>query len=279
MDWQLIPLFVAIGCVVGFLAGLLGVGGAVTMTPVLMIIFTREGLPPEHIVHIAVATSLATIMFTSISSMRAHARRGAVLWRVVWALAPGIVLGSLVGPQLVAGMSSGLLAALFGVAAVFGVFTGVSAVRMLMNLKPKPMRELPGKAGLFGVGATIGVVSSMVGAGGAFLSVPFMTWCNVRIHNAVATSAALGFPIAAAGTLGYVIAGLRQSAMPPLTIGYVYLPALAGIVVASMLVAPLGVALAHRWPVTTLRRAFACLLFAISGYMMWKAASLAGVLE
>jgi uncharacterized membrane protein YfcA len=272
VDWQLIPLFLAIGCIVGFLAGLLGVGGAVTMTPVLMIIFTRQGLPAEHIVHIAVATSLATIMFTSISSMRAHARRGAVLWRVVWALAPGIVLGSLVGPQIVAGMSSGLLAALFG------VFTGVSAVRMLMNLEPKPLRQLPGKAGLFGAGATIGIVSSMVGAGGAFLSVPFMTWCNVRIHNAVATSAALGFPIAAAGTLGYVIAGLRQSAMPPLTIGYVYLPALAGIVVASMLVAPLGVALAHRWPVTTLRRAFACLLFAISGYMMWKAASLSGVL-
>ncbi len=212
MDWQLIPLFLAIGCIVGFLAGLLGVGGAVTMTPVLMIIFTRQGLPPEHIVHIAVATSLATIMFTSISSMRAHARRGAVLWRVVWALAPGIVLGSLVGPQIVAGMSSGLLAALFG------VFTGVSAARMLMNLEPKPLRQLPGKAGLFGAGATIGVVSSMVGAGGAFLSVPFMTRCNVRIHNAVATSAALGFPIAAAGTRRGEHAGrtARSGARAPL---------------------------------------------------------------
>jgi uncharacterized protein len=272
VDWQLVPFFLAIGSVVGFLAGLLGVGGAMTMIPVLTIIFKREGFPPGHIVHIAVATSLATIAFTSISSIRAHARRGAVLWGVAWGLAPGIVLGSLVGPQIVAGMSSAILAALFG------LFTGVSAVQMLMSRKPKAVRELPGKAGLFGVGATIGVVSSMVGAGGAFLSVPFMTSCSVRIHNAVATSAALGFPIALAGTLGYVIAGLRQSEMPPFTIGYVNLPALAGIVVASILIAPLGVTLAHRWPVLKLRRAFACLLFGISGYMLWKAASLGGML-
>jgi uncharacterized membrane protein YfcA len=273
VSWQLIPLFLAIGCIVGFLAGLLGVGGAMTMIPVLTIIFTHEQFPPDHVVHIAVATSLATIMFTSISSVRAHARRGAVLWRIAWGLAPGIMLGSFVGPQIVAGMSSSILAA------VFGVFTGVSAVRMLMNRKPRAGHALPGKAGLLGVGATIGVISSMVGAGGAFLSVPFMTWCGVRIHNAVATSAAIGFPIAAAGTVGYVVAGLRQSDMPPLTVGYVYLPALAGIVVASMLIAPLGVTLAHRWPVQKLRRVFACLLFAISGYMLWKAASLGGVLS
>jgi uncharacterized membrane protein YfcA len=271
MDWQLLPIFLAIGCVVGFLAGLLGVGGAMTMIPVLTAIFTREGFPPEHLVHIAVATSLATIMFTSLSSMRAHAKRGAVLWHVVWALAPGVVVGSLAGPQIVAGMSSGLVAALFA------AFTWLAAAQILLNREPKATRELPGKPGLFGVGATIGVVSSMVGAGGAFLSVPFMIWCNVRVRNAVATSAAIGFPISAAGTVGYVVAGLRQASLPPLTVGYVNLPALGGIVIASMLTAPVGARLAHRWPVLRLRRAFAFLLFAIGAYMLWKAAGLAGL--
>jgi uncharacterized protein len=265
VDWQLIPLYLAIGCVVGFLAGLLGIGGAMTMIPVLTIIFTRQGFPPEHIVRMAIATSLATIAFTALSSMRAHARRGAVLWHVVWGLAPGIVAGSLIGPQLVAGMSSAALSA------AFAVFASSSAVQMLLSRKPKVVRELPGRAGLFGAGATIGVVSSMVGAGGAFLSVPFMTWCNVRIHNAVATSAALGFPIALAGTVGYIAAGARQEGLPAYTLGYIYLPALAGIVVASMLVAPLGATLAHRWPVLKLRRAFALLLFGIAAYMLWKA--------
>ena len=271
VHWQLLPLLLAIGCIVGLLAGLLGVGGAMTMIPVLTLIFTHEGFPPEHVVHIAVATSLATIMFTSLSSMRAHARRGAVLWGVAWGLAPGIVAGSLIGPQIVAQMSSALVAALFA------LFTGVSAAQMLANREPKAVRDLPGKPGLFGVGATIGIVSSMVGAGGAFLSVPFMVWCNVRIRNAVATSAAIGFPISAAGTLGYTVAGMRQAALPPLAIGYVYLPAVAGIAVASMLTAPIGARLAHRWPVLRLRRAFACLLIAISGYMVWKAASFSGL--
>lgn len=273
MHWELLPVFLAIGCVVGFLAGLLGVGGAMTMIPVLTIIFTHEGFPPEQVVHVAVATSLATIMFTSVSSMRAHAQRGAVVWSVVWALAPGIVVGSLAGPQIVAGLSTAV------VASFFAAFTGVAGVQMLINREPRATRELPGKAGLFAVGAGIGIVSSMVGAGGAFLSVPFMVWCNVRVRNAVGTSAAIGFPISAAGTVGYVVAGLRQEALPPLTLGYVNLPALAGIVVASIAIAPIGARLAHRWPVATLRRAFACLMFAVSGYMAWKAASFAGLLD
>ena len=271
MHWQLLPLLLAIGCIVGFLAGLLGVGGAMTMIPVLTAIFAGEGFPPEHVVHIAIATSLATILFTSISSMRAHARRGAVLWRVVWALSPGIVVGSFAGPQIVAHMSAALVAALFA------GFTGIAGAQMLLNREPRAARELPGRPGLFGVGAAIGVVSSMVGAGGAFISVPFMIWCNVRVHNAVATSAAIGFPISVAGTLGYVVAGLQQPSLPPLTIGYVNLPALGGIVVASMLTAPVGARLAHRWPVARLRRAFAFLLFAICAYMLWKAASFAGL--
>ena len=130
--------------------------------------------------------------------------------------------------------------------------------------------ELPGKLGLFSVGGAIGLISSMVGAGGGFLSVPFMTWCNVKIHNAVATSAALGLPIALAGTVGFIVAGLRTTGMPPGSLGYIYLPALVSIVVASMLTAPIGARTAHRWPVKKLKRAFALLLYALAAYMLWK---------
>ena len=265
MEWPLIPVFVAIGCVVGFLAGLLGIGGAITMIPVLTVIFGREHFPEGHIVHMAIATAQATIVFTSVSSARAHARRGAVLWRVVWGLTPGILIGSLVGPQIVARMSSALLAG------IFALFTGTAALQMLFDRKPKATRDLPGRTRLLGVGTVIGVLSSMVGAGGGFLSVPFMTLCSVRIHQAVATSAALGFPIAVAGTVGYIIAGLGQEGLPPYSIGYIYLPALAAIVAASMLCAPLGVRVAHRLPVAKLRRIFAGLLLAVAAFMVWKA--------
>ena len=265
VDPLLIVGFVALGAVVGFLAGLLGIGGGMTMVPVLTIIFTRIAFPSAHVVHMAVATSTATIIFTAISSAREHHRHGAVLWPVVAGLAPGIIAGSLAGPQVVRGMSTSALA-LF-----FGVFVAFSATQMLLDKKPKPSRELPGKPGLFAVGGTIGMVSSMVGAGGGFLSVPFMTWCNVKIHNAVATSAALGLPIAVAGTVGFVIAGWGAQDMPRYSAGYIYLPALASIVVASMLTAPIGARTAHRWPVKKLKRAFALLLYALAAYMLWKA--------
>ena len=270
MDPLLIAVFVALGAVVGFLAGLLGIGGGMTLVPFLTLIFTREGFPPGRVVHMAVATSMATIVFTAISSAREHHRHGAVLWTVVLGLAPGIIAGSLVGPQIVGRMPTAWLAAFFG------LFVAFSATQMLLDRKPKPTRELPGRAGLFGVGGAIGLVSSMVGAGGGFLSVPFMTWCNVKIHNAVATSAALGLPIAAAGTVGFVLAGLSLEGMPRYTLGYIYLPALAFVVVASMLVAPVGARTAHRWPVKKLKRAFALLLYWLAAYMLYKAWSVAG---
>jgi uncharacterized protein len=265
MDPALAVTFVLLGCLVGFLAGLLGIGGGMTMVPILTIIFTREHFPPEHVVHMAVATSTATIIFTSISSAREHHRHGAVLWSVVAGLAPGIIVGSLVGPQIVGGMSTTALAAFFG------VFVAFSATQMLLDRKPAASRELPGKVGLFGVGGGIGLVSSMVGAGGGFLSVPFMAWCNVKIHNAVATSAALGLPIAIAGTVGFVIAGLRQTGMPAHTLGYIYWPALIAIVAASVVLAPVGARTAHRWPVKKLKRAFALLLYVLAAYMLFKA--------
>ena len=267
MDVSLIVAFVVLGCVIGFLAGLLGIGGTMIMVPFLTIIFTHEHFPREHIVHIAVATGMATIIFTSLSNMHAHNRHGAVLWPVVRGLVPGILLGSLLGPWIVSGMSAFLLAS------VFALFAALSGAQMIWGKVPKATHELPGKLGLIGAGAGIGVLSGMIGVGGAFVTVPFLERCNVKIHNAVATSAALGLPIAAAGTVGFVVTGLRQTGLPPHSLGYVYLPALLCIAAASMLAAPVGAKLAHRWPVKTLKTAFGCMLFGVAAYMIWKVAT------
>jgi uncharacterized membrane protein YfcA len=265
MDLSLVGALLVLGGAVGFLAGLLGIGGGMTIVPLLTIVFTRQGFPAEHIVHMAVATATATILFTSVASMREHQRHRAILWPVVAALAPGIVVGSLIGPQVVGGMSTVALSAFYG------VFVAAAATNTLLDRKPKPTRELPGKGGLFAVGGGIGLVSSMVGAGGAFLSVPFMTACNIGIRNCVATSAALGLPIAVAGTIGFVVAGLGQAGLPPHTVGYVHVPALLAIVAASVISAPMGARAAHRWPVKKLKRAFALLLYLLASYMLWRA--------
>jgi len=265
MSPALVGAFLALGAIVGFLAGLLGLGGGMTMVPLLTFVFARQGFAPEHVVHMAVATATATILFTSLASMREHHRHRAILWPVVATLAPGIIVGSLVGPQVVAGMSSALLSAFFG------VFVAAAATNILIDRKPKPTRELPGTFGLTMVGGGIGLISSMVGAGGAFLTVPFMTACNVPMRNCVATSAALGLPIAVAGTIGFVLAGIGQSGMPPYTMGYVYLPALLVIVAASVISAPFGARAAHRWPVRSLKRAFAFMLYALAAYMLSRA--------
>ena len=216
----------------------------------------------------AIATSLATICFTSIASVRAHHQRGAVLWPVVKLLAPGIVIGSMLGAQIAKALPAQALALLFA------VFVSFSATQMLRGKKPKPTRLLPNAPGMLAAGGVVGVLASLVGAGGAFVSVPFMTWCNVNIHNAVATSAALGFPIAVAGTIGYVIAGWSLHDMPAGTVGFIYLPALLTISAASVLTARFGARTAHRLDTRQLKRIFAVLLFGLAAYMAYKATSL-----
>lgn len=264
MDWTL-PVLLALGAGVGFLAGLLGIGGGMTLVPLLTLVFAAKGFSGAHIVHMAVATATATMVFTAFASARAHHGKGAVLWPIVAAMAPGIVAGSFVGPQIASALPTRAFAA------VFGVFVWFAAARILIVSHPKGNLALPGKAWLAAVGAGIGVVSGLLGAGGAFISIPYMQRHSVSIHNAVATSAALGLPIAVMATIGYIVAGLRQPDLPQWSAGYVYLPAMATIVVASMLVAPIGASVAHRWPAVKLRRAFALLLFTLGAYMFWKA--------
>ena len=254
----------ALGLCTGFLAGLLGLGGGMLMVPFLTIILTARGFPEHLTIKMAVATSLATICFTSLSSVRAHHRRGAVLWPVVRVLAPGILVGSFLGAQIAVALPARWLGWLFS------VFVAFSATQMFLNRKPKPSRTLPGPAGMFGAGSVIGLLSSLVGAGGAFISVPFMAWCNVSIHNAVATSSALGFPIAIAGTLGYLIAGWNLEQMPPGALGYLYWPGLLVLSLASISTAPLGARVAHSMDVAPLKKLFAAVLYCLAAYFVLR---------
>ncbi|KQP22847.1 sulfite exporter TauE/SafE family protein [Pseudorhodoferax sp. Leaf267] len=249
----------------GFLAGLLGIGGGMLMVPFLTFLLSRQGVEADLAVKMAIATSMATIMFTSIASVRAHHKRGAVRWDLVKTLAPGIVLGSLVASLGVFALLKGAYLAIF-----FGLFVGFSATQMFLDRKPKPTRQLPGPAGRVAAGSGIGFLSGLVGAGGGFISVPFMTWCNVPIHNAVATSAGLGFPIALANVIGYVLAGRNVADLPAGSLGYVWLPALGVIALASVLTAPLGARAAHTLPVATLKRVFASVLYLLAAYMLYK---------
>ena len=177
----------------------------------------------------AIATSMATIMATSLSSVRAHHKKGAVRWDLVRGMAPGILAGGLLAGAGAFALVKGQALALF-----FALFVGFSATQMLRNRQPKPSRQVPGIGGQAAAGTGIGFLSGLVGAGGGFVSVPFMTWCNVPIHQAVATSAALGFPIAVANTLGYVVGGWNLPAIVPGAMGYLYLPALLVITSASV---------------------------------------------
>ncbi|MFY9509636.1 MAG: sulfite exporter TauE/SafE family protein [Rubrivivax sp.] len=263
---SLVAELLALGIVSGFLAGLLGVGGGMMMVPFLTFILSQRGVEPGLAVKMAIATSMATILFTSLSSVRAHHKLGAVRWDLLRGLAPGIVLGGLAGGAGVFAIVKGRGLALF-----FAVFIGYSALQMLLDRKPKPGRQMPGPLGQTAVGGGIGLLSGLVGAGGAFMSVPFMLWCNVPIRLAVGTSAALGFPIALANTVGYVVSGWSLPAALPGAMGYLYLPALAIIAAASMTMAPIGARTAHRSDVKKLKRLFACLLFGLAAYMLTRA--------
>lgn len=265
LEPQLILELAVLGLCTGFLAGLLGIGGGMLMVPFITLIMTGRGVSPDLSVKVAIATSMATIIFTSVSSVRAHHKRGAVRWDVVWRLAPGIVMGAAVASMGVFSVLKGSSLALF-----FALFVAFSATQMLLDRKPAPSRTLPGTGGQLAAGGVIGFLSGLVGAGGGFVSVPFLTWCNVVIHQAVATSAALGFPIALANVLGYVIAGQSVEGLPTGALGYVYLPALAVIATASVLMAPLGVKAAHAMPVKQLKRVFAIILYLLAAYMLHR---------
>jgi len=264
----MIPMLIAlavIGSMTGFLAGLLGVGGGMMLVPFMTILFTLNGFPNELIVKIAIATSLATILFTSVSSLRAHHQKGAVRWDIVKPMGIGAFLGTFIGANFAGGLKSEWLAGFFA------VFVGFSAFQMLRNKKPKPSRDIPSRLVTGMVGSGIGFISSLVGAGGGFITTPFLVWSNVAMHQAIGTSAALGFPIAAGGLIGYVAAGATETNLPAGSFGYIYVPALIACSLATLITAPIGARTAHRMQVASLKRAFAYMLMVLAAYMATRA--------
>lgn len=255
-------LYAITGAIAGVLAGLLGVGGGLVIVPALTYVFQAQGLPRDSLLHFALGTSLATILFTSLSSVRAHHKRGAVEWPIVLRISLGILAGTYGGSWIAAQLSTWTLKL------VFTLFLVAVGLQMLTGARPKASRSMPGAIVTTLVGTVIGAASSLVGIGGGSLSVPFMIWCNVEVRRAIGTSSAIGFPIALAGTAGYLVNGLSATNVD-WTAGYIYLPALAGVALFSVMTAPLGAWLAHHLPPARVKRIFALFLLVMAIRMGW----------
>ncbi len=255
-------MYLLTGAAAGLSAGLLGIGGGLIIVPILFFIFNHQPVPADHVMHMALATSLATIIVTSLSSARAHHKRGAVLWPIVLSLSPGIIIGAWLGALFASALTSDVLRP------VFGVFELMVAIHLLINYKPATHTTSISKTRSILGGTVIGTISSIVGIGGGTLTVPFLLWHNISIRKAVASSAACGFPIAVAGTAAYVVSGWNTASLPAYTLGYVNLPAFAMITITSIVTAPLGASLAHQLPEKTLRTVFAVFLLALSLKML-----------
>ncbi len=258
--------YACLGCLVGLLAGILGLGGGIVIVPILVYTLPLFGVA-EQVQHLALGTSMASIVFTSLSSVTAHHRRGSVLWGIVAKFTPGSVLGTVLGGTVAVHMPTKFLMG------VFTLFLFCVGVQMFRDAKPKASRHLPSTPALLAVGGAIGLFSSFVGISGGSQIIPFLTFCNVPLRQAIGTSAALGMPIALFGSLSYMLNGWSTPGLPPWSLGYVYLPAVAGLSAVSMCVAPWGAKLAHLLPVPRLKRLFALLLFVLAANMAWKTLS------
>lgn len=247
-------MLVVAGALAGMFAGLLGIGGGAIIVPVLALFFEHQGANPDAVMQAAIGTSLATIVFTALASVRAHQARGAVRWSVFWQLTPGIVAGGFVGAAVAHRLPGHFLKTLFG------VFLLLVALQMAIGKKPKSQRPPLATRWMWVAGGVIGALSSLFGIGGASISVPFLLWCSLPAVEAIGTAAAIGLPIALAGTIGYIVTGFYATGLPRWSIGYVVLPPFFGIVIASILSAPIGARIAHRLPQMTLQRIFAVFL-------------------
>ena len=250
------------GSISGFLAGLLGIGGGMILVPFMILVFNHLGFNQEVIVHMAIATGMATILFTTSSAIWAHHKHGSIDWKLVASLSPGMIFGGLIGgSELFEALKTSWLSLFF---AIFIVYT---SIQMLLNKKPTAGRDLPGVIGLFSFGTFAGALASLVGAGGAFITVPFMLWCNVKPHTAMATSSGLGLPVSLAATIGYMYGSWGNPNLPSGSLGFVYLPAVACIVIVSIFTAPFGAKMARRLNVAQLKRVFGIMLFFLAAFM------------
>lgn len=249
--------YLAIGAIVGFFAGLLGIGGGTIIVSSLALMFAAQAFPPEYVMHMAIGTSLAAIISGAWASFRTHHRHKAVDWQVVRAMIPGLLAGVLAGAVFARFMNTAFLKVFFL------AFMALIIAQLVFNVRSKVTRPLPGRVGLTAMAVFIGACSSLFGGGAAAVGVPFLTWCNMTTHRAIGTVSALGFPVAIAGAIGYAIAGIGVPGLPKWSLGFVYLPAFVGISIASVLVAPYGARLAHKLKGPTLRRIFAVFLIAV----------------
>lgn len=261
-------LYLFVGAIAGIIAGLFGVGGGVIIVPALIYAFTQQGLPPEVLTHMAVGTSLAVICISSISSVRAHHKHGFVLWPVVKAMVPGLVIGVSLGVYTVVNIPGQTLQL------CMGAFLTLVGLQMGFNLMPNSNKTLPLVVGLSGFGVFSGWVSALFGIGGGSLNVPFFSFFGTKMQQAVATSAACGMPIAFAGAMANTIAGLGNSAMPEYSLGYIYLPAFFGIAIMTAPFAKIGAQCAKYLSPQHLKRIFAVFLVIIGQSMIFKALGL-----
>lgn len=262
MDWYV--AYLILGAFVGIFAGMFGIGGGTILVPVLLFLFDAQHFSSDHLLHLALGTSMATIIFTSLASLRKHHQHGAVNWRVVRSISPGILIGTAIGALSATSVSPQFMGIFFA------LFVYFAAIQILLDKRPHPSRQLPGIAGMTLTGIFTGWLSSMVSIGGGTVVVPFLLWCNVALRNAIGTSAAIGFPVAIGGTAGYIVTGMNISGLPAQTFGYVYLPALFWVALASIITAPLGAKAVHRMKAGVLRKLFAVLLIALATKLLFK---------
>ena len=260
MSW--LAIYALTGAAIGFFAGLLGIGGGMTLVPILAAMFTAQALTTDHNVHLALATAMASAAITSSASVREHHRHGAVDWRVVKRMLPGMMTGS-----LLATLASGWFTQR-ALAIAFAFIVYVAATQMLLGKKPHATRSLPKAVPMFFIGMGIGVLSGLVSAGGTFLLLPVMLYCGIAMHTAIGTGAAIGIPVTFIGTLGYIAAGWRVTDLPDYHLGFVFVPALIALVAGSIVTAPLGARMAHRLPVMTLKRIFALVMYLLASKML-----------
>ncbi|MEQ1556516.1 MAG: sulfite exporter TauE/SafE family protein [Gallionella sp.] len=265
MEWYV--AYLLLGALVGFFAGLFGIGGGLLLVPVLSFLFEAQHLAGQNNLHFALGTAMAAILYTAAASAHAHQQQGAVNASVVRSMTPALLMGTLLGTLLATQISARYIT-LF-----FALFVYCAAAQMLVAFKPPPKRQLPSRTGLSFVGVGIGAISSLVSIGGGTLSVPYLVWHNVPFKHAIGTSAALGFPIALGGTVGYIVTGLTLTNAPSGALGFVYLPAFFLLAAGSLFTTPLGAKAAHRLPLKWLRRAFAVLLVVLASKMLLKVLS------
>jgi len=260
IEW--IFLYIGLGAFVGFMSGLLGVGGGGLLVPMLVSIFIYQGFSADNVVHMALATSLACMIITSVSSMRSHASKNAVMWDVLRGMAPGIIVGAFLATQVASRVNSTYIAIFFA------LFMALVALQTFLKWQPEPSKKPRTLLGLILAGMGIGSVSALAAVGGGFLTVVYLSYKNVDIKRSIGTSAAIGFPIAITGTIGYMINGWTTTLDKPYTFGFIYIPAFLAISIASAISAPNGAHFAHNMPEATLKKLFAIICLALSIKML-----------